>query len=114
VRLFRRHPAPVRVPHPDARVEVVLQQIISLRAAAARNEAALDQHHKAITRISGEIARNSGSNWNSVRRESIAGANAEITRLNMETAELHAQISELTAKLSDDDLLWLNARRLGA
>jgi seryl-tRNA synthetase len=111
MRLLRRAAPPARRPHPNARVEVVLQQIVSLRAAAARNETALDEQHAAAARISREIARNSSSDWSDARRGNLAAVNAEIARLNTETAELHAQISELAAKLSDDDLLWLDPAR---
>jgi hypothetical protein len=111
MRLFRRHPEPPsRDPHPNPRVEVQLQQIISLRRAAARNEGLLDAYRTGITRVNGVIGANSGSDFNEDRRRDIDEMNTEITRLTGETAELHGQIAELCAKLADDDLLWLDPR----
>lgn len=88
-----------------------LQQVISLRRAAGRNEDMLDGYRRQVARISEVIGRNSSSSNNPGRRSDIAHMNAEIARLNGETAELHEQIRELCAKLADDDLLWLDPRR---
>lgn len=112
MRLSRRRPEPPpRDPHPNARVEVQLQQVISLRTAAARNEATLDQHAAAVRRLT-EMTTDHPTYDGHLRRISeIERVNREITRLNRETAELHGQVAEICAKLSDDDLLWLDMRR---
>ena len=111
--MFRRHhQPPERTPHPNARVEVALQQIISLRRAAARKEQLLDQYHEYIEDMADNLRRRTGKMYTEDRknwREEIERLNHEINRLNNEAAELHSQIGEECAKLSDDDLLWLEA-----
>ena len=112
--MFRRHSqASERTPHPNARVEVALQQIISLRRAAARNEQLLDQYRDYVKDMTNNLRRRTGKMYNEERNdwhEEIERLNHESNRLNNETAELHSQIGELCAKLSDDDLLWLDAQ----
>ena len=109
MRLTRRHPEPPpRDPHPNPRVEVQLQQIISMRRAAGRNEDMLDDYRRRITGLNDHIAKHVGSDYLDRRRNEVERSNTEIKRLNRETAEIHDQIRELCAKLADDDLLWLD------
>ena len=107
----RPRPSPPREPHPDPRVEVQLQQVLSLRRAAGRNEQVLDGHHARHASVTDTAARHPTWDGHLRRLAEIGRINAEIARLNAETAELHAQVQELCAKVSDDDLLWLEPRR---
>jgi hypothetical protein len=111
VSLFRRRPPPpappARQPASDPRVEAQLQQVISLRRAAGRNETALDQCAGGIAELTDTMVRHPTSAGHMERRYEVERLQREIGRLNRETAEYHAQIQEIIAKLSDDDLIWL-------
>lgn len=110
--LFRRRPPSppppsARQPASDPRVEVQLQQVISLRRAAGRNETALDQCAAGIAELTDMTVKHPTWAGHAERGYEIERLQREIKRLNRETAELHAQIQEVVAKLSDEDLLWL-------
>ena len=103
----RPRPSPAREPHPDPRVEVQLQQILSLRRSADRNERLLDGHHDNHARLAATVAKHPTWDGHRQRLAEIDRLNGEIARLNLETAELHAQAQELCAKVGGDDLMWL-------
>lgn len=108
--IFKRSTSPPpRRAHPDPRVEVQLQRIISLRRAAQRNEDQLDEFQQELGHANRTAARNpGGSDTKRYRLREIDRLNEEITRLNRETADLHDQIGALCDKLTADDLLWLD------
>ena len=105
----RQPPAPARTPHPDPRTEVKLQQILSLRRAASRNDRQLDELNASLANLTETVGRHPGRDYHLRRLEEIRRLNGEIRRLNRENAELHDQIAELCAKLDDSDLAFLGA-----
>ena len=107
----RRTAAPrEREPHPDPRVEVQLQQVLSLLRAAQGNEGMLDRIRANHALVSEMVARHPTWDGHVKRLAEIQRLNAEIARLNEETAALHAKVQELCSAISDNDLTFLYAR----
>jgi chromosome segregation ATPase len=104
----RSRPAPERTPHPDPATEIQLQQIVSLRRAAARNEQLLDEYTAQVRELNATISKHPTWSGHSTRWKQITNLNAHIERLNAENPELHDRIAELSAKISDTDLAYLD------
>lgn len=108
MRRRNRIPQPLeRSPHPDAGTEIKLQQILSLRRAAVRNETLLDQYSADIAMMNAYVSKHPTFDGHAIRARQAEHLNGEIARLNAENRELHDRIAELSAKLDDADLAFL-------
>lgn len=124
MRLFSRQQSaqPVHIrthgKHPDARVELELQRVLSFQDAITRYERLIAEYRKQMTDARDEEA-DFGANYRIDGIDSIykRGMEAQRTRIaaaedGMRNAEeaiglLHDQIAELTAKLNETDLSFL-------
>lgn len=106
-----RQPAPPRErrPHPNPRTEIQLQQILSLRRAAERNEELLDRLHGNLAEVSDKVSRHPTWDGHGRRLDEIDRLNGEIARLGAENKVLHERIAELSAPVDDTDLAFLEA-----
>lgn len=121
----RKNRAPVRQPHPDPRIELELQRILSARAVIARAEERIALSHMEIESArdqqdyaSSHLRTNSYRGDPELRvyeaqmraqRERIAGTAGSISDAEQLIAAMYDQIAELTAKLADVDLTYLDA-----
>jgi hypothetical protein len=105
----KRQPEPQRRPHPDARIEVQLQRIRSLRLAVERKEELLAETQQQLIDLRDYTARHPGSE-NHHRRLSLIGTLLDdLKDLDAEVARLHDDIAGRCDALSDTDLAYLDA-----
>lgn len=105
----RKSPAAERKPHPDARVEVELQRIISLRKVIARKEDLLASDHKQLDALRDTVTRHPTWDGHTRRQQQIRTLLDETQVLDAEVAKLHDDIAARVSVLTDTDLAYLEA-----
>ena len=107
----RKPPAAARKSHPDARVEVELQRIISLRKVIARKEDLLARDHEQIDALRHTTTRHPTWDGHGDRKRQIQALLDETQVLDAEVAKLHDDIAARVSILADTDLAYLEADR---
>jgi len=97
---------PARMPHPDPRVEAVLQRVISAKNAIGRREAELDQHAADIATMQRRRRRAAGGSPNVAADlgRAVAARQKEMIKVEEELAGLHADVATWLRDLGDDAL----------
>lgn len=109
--MFQRKPL-ARRPHPDPRIEAELLRIISLRSSIARQEEAAAHATAEAVRADRQAGRveKHGAQYSDRYAQRAQELWAIAARAEAEITSIHDEIAKRIAALTDDDLLWLDAR----
>lgn len=106
---LRKRKTPERKPHPDARVEADLQQIIALRRLADRKQSSLDDLQEDIRRCRSLARAEAGYK---AGREATAMADKlqdeTMPRIEAEVQAMQDQIRKAIEPMNDTDLAYLD------